>query len=298
MAGDRFVSGFVSILGRPNVGKSTLLNALLGEKVAIVSDKPQTTRTNIQGVLNAESAQVVFLDTPGIHKADTAINRRMMRSVEAALAERDLLLLVADCTRATGQEDEAAVRLVKAAGAPALLLLNKIDRLKDKSRLLPLIARYRELADFEEYLPISAATGEGLEELKAEIVKRLPEGPRYFPEDEITDQPLRFFAAELIREKALQETEQEVPHAVMVEIEQWEESPTLVRIAAAIGVERDGQKAILIGAKGTMLKQIGTRARQELEQVLGRKTYLELFVKVRPRWRQDPLMMNVIDWRT
>ena len=163
MADTSFVSGFVSIIGRPNVGKSTLLNSLLGEKLAIVSDKPQTTRTNIQGVLNLESAQVVFLDTPGIHKPDTAINRRMMHSVEEALGERDLLLLLVDCTRPTGAEDEEAVRLVERTRTRALLLLNKIDRLKDKSRLLPLIARYREMAEFEEFLPISAVTGDGLD---------------------------------------------------------------------------------------------------------------------------------------
>ena len=293
-----FVSGFVSILGRPNVGKSTLLNALLGEKVAIVSDKPQTTRTNIQGVLHLDSAQIIFLDTPGIHSADSAIHKRMLNSIEAALDSRDLLLLVTDCTRETGPEDEAAVDLVKGARAPALLLLNKIDRIKDKSRLLPMIERYRGLAGFEEFLPISALTGEGLEEVKGEIVKRLPAGPRYFPEDEITDQPLRFLAGELIREKVLIETRQEVPHAVLVLIDKWEEQPNLVHIMASIVVEREGQKAIIIGAGGLMLKQVGTLARQELEHVIGRKVYLELFVKVRSNWRQDPGFVKAIDWRS
>ena len=295
---ERFVSGFVSILGRPNVGKSTLLNSLLGEKVAIVSDKPQTTRTNIQGVLNLEKAQIVFLDTPGIHKPSTVVNKRMMHSVEAALDARDLLLLLADCTRQTGPEDETAVRMVTRARTPAFLLLNKIDRLKDKGRLLPLIDRYREMADFEQFFPVSALTGEGLDQLKDAIVKRLPEGPQYFPEDEITDQPLRFLAAELIREKVLEQTRQEVPHAVMVLIDVWEEKPNVIHIMASIAVERDGQKAILIGSKGATLKQIGTLARGELEQILGRKVYLELFVKVRPKWRQDPAFVNAIDWRT
>ena len=295
---ERFVSGFVSILGRPNVGKSTLLNSLLGEKIAIVSDKPQTTRTNIQGVLNLEKAQIVFLDTPGIHKPSTTVNKRMMHSVEAALDARDLLLLLADCTRETGPEDETAVRMVTKARTPAFLLLNKIDRLKDKGRLLPLIDRYREMADFEQFFPVSALTGEGLDQLKDAIVKRLPEGPQYFPEDEITDQPLRFLAAELIREKVLEQTRQEVPHAVMVLIDLWEEKPNVIHIMASIAVERDGQKAILIGSKGATLKQIGTLARGELEQILGRKVYLELFVKVRPKWRQDPAFVNAIDWRT
>jgi GTP-binding protein Era len=294
---ENFVSGFVSIIGRPNVGKSTLLNALLGEKVAIVSDKPQTTRTTIQGVLHLDAAQVIFLDTPGIHFADSAIHKRMLNSIEAALDSRDLLLLVTDCTRETGPEDEAAVRLVRNTRSPALLVLNKIDRVKDKSRLLPLIEQYRRFADFEEFLPVSALSGEGLDELKREIVKRLPPGPKYFPEDEVTDQPLRFLASELIREKVLEETRREVPHAVIVLIDKWEEQPGLLHLTASIVVERDGQKAIIIGARGAMLKQVGTLARQELEQIVGRKVYLELFVKVRPRWRQDPVFVKAIDWR-
>jgi GTP-binding protein Era len=248
--------------------------------------------------LNLPDAQIVFLDTPGIHKPESPIGRRMMNSVAAALDARDLLLLLVDCTRATGAEDESAVKLVKEARTPALLLLNKIDRVKEKARLLPLIDHYREMAEFEEFLPISALTGEGLDDLKQAIVKRLHEGPKYFPDDEITDQPMRFLAAELIREKVLQETRQEVPHAVMVLIDQWEDKPNVVHIIASIGVERDGQKAILIGSKGAMLKQIGTLARNELEQILGRKVYLELFVKVRHKWRQDPVFVNTIDWRT
>ena len=292
-----FVSGFVSILGRPNVGKSTLLNALLGEKVTIVSDKPQTTRTNIQGVLHLDSAQIIFLDTPGIHSADSAIHKRMLNSIEAALDSRDLLLLVTDCTRETGPEDEAAVDLVKETLYRHCSCSTRSIGSRTSHAFCPTIDRYRGLAGFEEVLPISALTGKG-REVKGEIVRRLPAGPRYFPEDEITDQPLRFLAGQSIREKVLIETRQEVPHAVLVLIDKWEEQPNLVHIMASIVVEREGQKAIIIGAGGLMLKQIGTLARQELEHVIGRKVYLELFVKVRSNWRQDPGFVKAIDWRS
>lgn len=293
-----FVSGFVSILGRPNVGKSTLLNTLLGEKVAIVSDKPQTTRTTIQGILTLPGAQLVFVDTPGIHRPDTLINKKMMKSVTAALEGRDLLLFMAECTKPVGPLDEQAVELVRQVPTPALLLLNKVDRLGDKSTLLPLIERYKELADFQEYIPISALTGDAVDRLRAEIVKRMPPGPQYFPEDEITDQPIRFFAGEVVREKVLSETRREVPHSVMVQVDQWEESDRLVRIGASILVERPGQKAIIIGAKGSMLKKVGTAAREELELLFGRRIYLELFVKVRKNWRENPAYLAALDWRT
>lgn len=293
----RFVSGFVSILGQPNVGKSTLLNALLEAKVAIVSDKPQTTRTSIQGILNLPDAQVVFLDTPGIHRPDTLINKWMMKEVRAALDGRDLLLFMADCTAAFGRQHEQAVQMVRNAGTPALLLLNKVDLLKHKAQLLPQIERYQALGDFDEIIPMSALTGDGLDRVRKAIVSRLTEGPRYFPKDQITDQPERFLAAELVREKVLRETREEVPHAVLVLIDQWEDTPRILRIAASICVERDGQKAIVIGAKGAMLKRIGTLARRELEVVLGRRIYLELFVKVRARWREKPAYLNSIAWK-
>ncbi len=293
-----FVSGFVSILGRPNTGKSTLLNTLLGTKIAIVSDKPQTTRTTIQGILNRPDAQIVFLDTPGIHQPDTLLNKKMMKDVTAALEGRDLLLLMADCTRPPGPLDEQAVELVRQTQTPSLLLLNKIDRLADKARLLPLIERYKELADFQEFIPISALNGDGVDRLLQEILKRLPEGPRYFPEDQITDQPIRFLAAELIREKVLQETRQEVPHSVLVQVDQWEQTDKLLRIGASILVERPGQKAIVIGAKGSMLKKIGSAARQELELLLRQRIFLELFVKVRKNWRENPAYLAALDWRS
>ena len=294
---EKFVSGFVSILGRPNAGKSTLLNALLGRKIAIVSDKPQTTRTSIQGILNLPNAQIVFVDTPGIHRPDSLINKKLMQEVEAALEGRDLLLYMADCVRGVSPEDEQAVELVARSGTPCLLLLNKIDTLRDKSKLLPLIERYKELGEFQEFIPISALTGEGLDVLREAIVKRLPEGPRYFPEDMITDQPPEFFAAEVIREKVLAHTRQEVPHAVMVLIDDWEDSDRLLRITASIVVERPGQKGIVIGAKGAMLKKIGTEARLELEHWFGKKIFLELFVKVRKNWRDNPAYLREIDWK-
>ncbi len=256
-----FRSGFVSILGRPNVGKSTLLNALLGSKLAIVSDKPQTTRTSIQGVLTRDHAQVVFLDTPGIHQSNSLLNRRMMEAVRAALEERDLLLLLADASVPFTEDDARSVDLVRKAKAPVILVLNKVDRLADKATLLPLIERYRNLHAFADYIPVSALTGDGLDVLLVEVEKRLPEGPRYFPDDYVTDQPERFLVAELVRERVLSETHHEVPHSVAVLIDQWEDKGKVLHIAATICVERQGQKGILIGAGGARIKAIGTRAR-------------------------------------
>ncbi len=294
----RFVSGFVSLLGRPNAGKSTLLNALVGTKLAIVSDQPQTTRTTIQGVLTLDHAQIVFLDTPGIHQSDSTFNRRMMQTVRAALEDRDVLVYVVDATLDVRAEDTQAVDVLKKAGAPALLALNKIDRLKNKGALLPLIERYTALAGFAECIPVSARTGQGLDTLREAIVRRLPEGPAFFPPDYLTDQPERFLAAELIREKVLRETRHEVPHSVAVLVDHWEEKPRLLRIAATIYVEKEGQKGIIIGARGAMLKSVGTAARLEMESFFGRKVFLELFVKVRPRWRESPGFLNEIDWRS
>ena len=291
-----FVSGFVSILGRPNAGKSTLLNALLGQKLAIVSSRPQTTRSSIQGVLNLPGAQIVFIDTPGIHKSDSLLNKRMMDTVRAH-AEADVVLFLVDALAPFSQADSEAVDLVKKISAPVLAIFNKTDALRDKPKLLELIERYLALHDFAEYIPISALAGEGLDVLRAEIVRRLPEGPPLYPEDHLTDQPERFLAAEILREKVLDLTRQEVPHAVAVMIESWEDGDRLLRIAASIYVERQGQKAILIGSGGALLKKIGTFARQELEKVFGKKVFLQTFVKVRPRWREDPEFLAAIDWR-
>ena len=290
-------SGFVSIIGRPNAGKSTLLNALVGTKLAIVADKPQTTRTIIQGIWNTPEAQVVFLDTPGIHKADSLINKRMMQEVRNALDERDLLLYLVDATRRIDAEDDHALDLLRKAETPAFLVLNKIDRVQPKNNLLPFLDAWKEKFDFKQYLPVSALRGEGLDQLRAAIVEALPKGPAYFPPDQVTDQPERFLAAELIREKILHETRQEVPHSVAVFVEVWEEKRTLTHIMATIYVERDGQKAIVIGSKGATLRNIGTLARQDIEAMLGRKVFLELFVKVRENWRENPRFLNELDWR-
>lgn len=290
--------GFVAILGRPNAGKSTLLNALLETKLAIIASKPQTTRTSIQGVLTLPAAQIVFIDTPGIHKSDTLLNRRMMDAVRTAAEAPDAVLLVIDALALPAEEDAQALDLAKKAGVPVIAVLNKIDWLEEKPRLLKVIEQYREWHDFAAYVPVSARRGDGIEELREEIVKHLPAGRRLFPEDHLTDQPERFLAAEIIREKVLHHTQKEVPHAVAVAIESWEETPQLVRVAATIYVERPGQKAILIGTGGAMLKKIGTLARQDLERMLGRKVFLQTFVKVRPAWREDPGFLPITDWRS
>jgi GTP-binding protein Era len=296
--GKPFKSGFVSIIGRPNAGKSTLLNALVGQKVAIVANQPQTTRTSIQGVVTTPESQIIFLDTPGIHKGDSALNKRLMDAVRAALEERDLLLFVADAAREFGEEDRRALSVLGKSGTPALLVLNKIDLLKGKAVLLPLIEKYKSVYEFADYLPISAARAKGLDELRQAVAERLPEGPAYFPEDYVTDQPERFLAAELIREKVLHATRQEVPHSVGVTVDQWEEMPKLTRIFATIRVERDGQKGIVIGAGGATLKKIGTLARQEMERIFGVKIYLDLHVRVQPGWREKRAFLDALDWRT
>ena len=293
-----FASGFVSILGRPNVGKSTLLNALVGTKVAIVADKPQTTRTAIQGVLTLPEGQIVFLDTPGIHRARSSLNKRMMVSVRDALDQRDLLVFVADATVRFTDADREALDLVKKSGTPVLLVLNKIDRVSDKSDLLPLLEKYRAAHDFVEYFPVSALKNAGLDELRSAILARLPQGPAYFPADHITDQPERFLATELIREKIILETREEVPHSVAVVVDNWEDAPKITRVLATIYVEKEGQKGILIGAKGAMLKVIGTKARVEMELLFGEKIFLELHVKARANWRENKAFLNALDWRT
>jgi GTP-binding protein Era len=293
-----FKSGFVSILGRPNAGKSTLLNSLVGTKLAIVTDKPQTTRTLIQGVVTLPEAQIVFVDTPGIHKADSSLNKRLMHTLREALDQRDLLLYLVDSTRKIIAEDRHALDMVKKAGTPAVLVLNKVDVVKEKGALLPLIEAYRSLYEFADYVPISAKTGLGLDVLRNVIISRLPEGPAYFPEDHLTDQPERFLAAEMVREKVLEETRQEVPHAVAVTIDAWEEGEKLTRIYASIFVEREGQKRIVIGAKAAVLKRIGMLARGELELLLGRHVFLDLHVKVQPGWRENRAFLNALDWRT
>ena len=295
---NRFVSGFVAILGRPNVGKSTLLNALVGSKIAIVTDKPQTTRNRIQGVVHQPNAQIIFLDTPGIHRADTRMNQRMMAEVREALKGCDLLLLMVDASRESGTGDQQALAMVQKLAIPAFLLPNKIDLLANKESLLPLIDRYRQQHPFAEIIPISAIAADGLQTLVERILAALPEGPQYFPPEYLTDQPARFLAAEIIRERVIALTRHELPYATMVLVDRFEEKPNLLRIHAAVFAERPGQKAILIGVRGEMMKKIGTQAREELEKRFGQKVYLELFVKVRPAWRENPRFLRAIDWRS
>ena len=298
-----FRSGFVSIIGRPNAGKSTLLNALVGEKLAIVTRKPQTTRNRIQGMVNVDrrgkrpAGQIVLVDTPGVHKPINSLDRRMMKEVYDALEGCDLLLVIVDAAEKFGTGDKFVLDIVKKSGRPCFLLLNKIDKL-DKQRLLPLIAEYKERHDFAEVIPISAMKRQGLDTLLDAVVKALPEGPRYFPKDQITDQPERFLVAELIREQVLLATEQEVPYATTVLIEQYEEGSRLSRIAATIYCEREGQKAILIGKQGSTLKKIGTAARLQIERLLNTRVFLELFVKVRSGWRDSRDFVQETDWRT
>ena len=298
--------GHVAIAGRPNAGKSTLLNGLLGSKLAIVSAKPQTTRSSIMGVVTEEAGQIVFFDTPGIHKSDTLINRRMMQSVRAALEGKDLLIYVADATLMADQgelaEDEkealdALRRAREGNPVPAFLVLNKIDQIPDKRLLLPRIEAFQAAFPFEALIPVSARKGEGLPGLKKAIFEKLPEGEPRFEADYLTDMPERNIAAEIIREKILHFTGDEVPHSVAVVVDQWEEKPNVAHVTASIIVEREGQKPILIGAKGAMIKKIGTEARKDLEEILGRKFYLELFVKVKPKWRENESFLNELGWQ-
>ena len=297
-----FRSGFVCILGRPNAGKSTLLNALAGEKLAIVSPKPQTTRNRVLGVIHIpkakgkSGAQVVLIDTPGVHRPDSSLGKKMMSEVREALNSCDLVLLIVDSTRK--DEDQFMFGLLAKSQTPIFLLLNKIDLLGgEKRKLLPLIEQYAKLHGFREIIPISAKKREGLDLLLEKIVASLPEGPPYFPEDQVTDQPARFMVSELIREQVLMNTAEEVPHSVTVLTESFEELPKLTRIAAAIYCEREGQKRILIGRQGQMLKKIGTAARLEIEKMLGTKVFLELFVKVRANWREARGFVEELDWR-
>jgi GTP-binding protein Era len=285
-------------VGRPNAGKSTLLNALVGQKVAIVADKPQTTRTSIQGVVTLPEAQIVFVDTPGIHKADSQLNKRLMDTVRASLEERDLLLFLVDATRAFTVEDRRALDVAIKTKTPVVLVLNKVDLLPDKGKVLPLIDHYKGLHDFAAFIPVSATRRIGLDDLLKVILDYLPEGPAYFPEDYVTDQPERFLAAELVREKVLFVTRQEVPHSVAVIVDRWEETTGLTRIYATIRVERPGQKGIVIGKKGAVLVRIGTLARVEMEKLFGVKIYLDLHVKVQPGWRDEAAFLNTLDWRT
>ncbi len=293
--GIRQRAGFVAIVGRPNAGKSTLLNRLVGQKIAIVTSKPQTTRNRIQGILTRPEGQIVFIDTPGLHEAKSALGRQMMQEVAAALEGIDILLLMVDASSALLQADELLLERAKRFRGKTILALNKVDRVP-KPKLLPLIDAFQKAFPFSAIVPISALKGIGCDGLLEEILGLLPEGDPYFPEDQVTDQPERFLAAEIVREKAIQVMYHEVPYALGVIVEKFEESARLLRIEATMNVERDTQKKILIGHKGEMLKKIGTEARRELEEIFGVKVYLGLFVKVAPDWRENPQKVRELDW--
>ena len=290
-------AGFVAIIGRPNAGKSTLLNRFVGQKVAIVTSKPQTTRNRIQGIVTRPDGQIVFVDTPGLHEATTALNRQMMREVAAALEGIDVLLMMVDASKTLPHADSLLLEKGKRFGEKVILALNKIDRVP-KPKLLPLLEAFGKAFPFAALVPISALKGDGCDELLQEILKNLPEGEPFFPEDQITDQPERFLVGEIIREKAIDLTYHEVPHALAVVIDQFEESPKLLRIHATLHVERDSQKKILIGHKGEMLKRIGTEARKELEKLLDTKVFLATFVKVVADWRENPQKVRELDWHS
>jgi len=298
-----FRSGFVCILGRPNAGKSTLLNALVGEKLAIISPKPQTTRNRIQGIVHVpkrkgqDGAQIVLIDTPGVHKPDSSLGRKMMVEVREALEGCDLVLFIMDAKQRLDPRDQFALDLVKQSKTKAFLILNKIDLVREKAKLLPMIEEYRRLYDFSEVIPISALKRKGLDDLMKLIIAALPAGPAYFSEDQVTDQPARFMAAEIVREQVLLNTKEEIPYAATVIVDSFEEGARLTRIAATIYCERDGQKGILVGKGGQMLKKIGTAARIQIERMLGTKVFLELYVKVQPGWRDSRAFIEELDWR-
>ncbi|HXI25616.1 MAG TPA: GTPase Era [Pyrinomonadaceae bacterium] len=282
-----FRAGYVALIGRPNAGKSTLLNRLVGEKIAAVSNKPQTTRFKIQGVITRPEGQIALVDTPGVHKPGYELNRRMMSAVHDALLGVDVVCLIRDASAPTGNGDRFVLDLVKESDKPSLLLLNKTDKLKDKSKLLPIIESYQAQHDWRAIVPISALKGDQLDALINEITKQLPESEPIFSEDELTDQSMRVLAAEIVREKILETTGEEIPYVTAVVTERWEEvREDFTRIYCTIFVERESQKKIIIGHGAQRLKQIGMRARKQIEELLGHRCHLELFVKVEEDWRE------------
>jgi GTP-binding protein Era len=289
---ENYKSGFAALIGRPNAGKSTLLNALVGEHIAAVSAKPQTTRTRIKGIVTRPEGQIVFVDTPGIHKPGYALNRRMMGLVADALQQVDVVLLMRDVTTSSGAGDRFALDLVKQAAKPTFLLLNKIDLLKDKSKLLPLIEQYTKEYDFAEIIPISALKRDNHELLITKLFEHLPEGEQLYDPEIFTDEIERNIAAELVREKILELTAQELPFATAVRTELWEEAEDATEIHCVIYVERESQKPIIIGRGGQMLKEIGTKARSDIEKMLDRHVRLHLFVRVQEHWRNDPRTLD------
>lgn len=285
---ETFKSGYVALIGRPNAGKSTLLNRLVGEKIAAVSNKPQTTRHKIKGIVTLKDGQIVFIDTPGVHKPGFLLNRRMMSSVHDALLSVDLVVLMRDASVSTGNGDRFVLELVKESANPSILVLNKIDKIQDKAKLLPLIEFYSKEHEFKEIIPVSALKGDAVGELLDNLKNHLPFGEPLYSADELTDQPLRLLVSEMVREQILGRTGEELPYVTAVITEKYDESdPKLVRIYCAIYVERPSQKKIIIGKQGSRLKEVGSEARRRIESLLGKKVYLQLFVKVVKDWRNQ-----------
>jgi len=298
MNSENFRSGYAALIGRPNAGKSTLLNFLVGEKIAAVSNKPQTTRHKIKGIVTLEDGQIVFIDTPGVHKPGFLLNRRMMSAVHDAILSVDVVVLMRDASVSTGNGDRFVLDLIKQSEKPAVLVLNKIDKVRDKKELLPLIEFYSKEYDFQEIVPISALKGEAINNLLKQVARHLPEGEAIFAEDELTDQSMRTLVAEMVREKILQTTGDEIPYVTAVVTEKYDETdPTVTKIHCAIFVERSSQKGIIIGKGGVKLKTIGTEARIDIEKLLGKKVFLQLFVKVVEDWRNRPQDLDEIGIR-
>ena len=297
MSNEKFKSGFVSIIGRPNVGKSTLLNHIIGQKIAIMSDKPQTTRNKIQGVYTSDHSQIVFIDTPGIHKPKHKLGDFMMKVAQNTLKEVDLILFVVSATDYLGKGDQFIIERLKQTNQPVFLVINKIDQIHPDD-LLVLINQYKDLYDFTEIIPISALEGNNVSTLLEQIEIYLPEGPQYYPAEQITDHPERFIISELIREKVLHLTREEVPHSIAVVIDSIEkENEHTIYVASTIIVERPSQKGIIIGKQGKMLKKVGQRARQDIEALLGSKVFLELWVKVQKDWRNKVTQLRDFGFR-
>ncbi|OBZ08168.1 MULTISPECIES: GTPase Era [Bacillales] len=293
----KFRSGFVAIIGRPNVGKSTLMNHLIGQKIAIMSDKPQTTRNKIHGVYTTNDTQIVFLDTPGIHKPQSKLGNYMMQTAESALREVEAALFLIDAAEGLGGGDRFIIEQLKKVKTPVFLVMNKIDKVEPE-QLLPMITQYNELHDFAEIIPISALKGNNVETLLEQLSRYLPEGPQYYPADQITDHPEQFVCSELIREKILHMTREEIPHSIAVTIEDMRVKENgVVYIGAVIFVERDSQKGIIIGKKGELLKEVGKQARKDIEALLGSRIYLELWVKVKKDWRNQERVLKDLGYR-
>jgi GTPase len=289
---ENYRSGFAALVGRPNAGKSTLLNYLVGEKVAIVSNKPQTTRNQIRGFISRPDGQVVFVDTPGVHKPGYELNRRMMHHVSEALLTVDVVILLVDATASRGAGDQFVEDLVFSSGKPIILALNKVDLVSDKQCLLPMIAERTKDRAFAEVVPLSARRGTNADRLVDAVMGYLPNGPKYYPDDEFTDQPVRMLAAELVREQLLLATGDELPYVTAVVVERWDESEGIAKVYCRIYVERESQRGIVIGKGGLRLKEIGTNARFEIESALQKKVYLQLHVVVRERWRDDERVLD------